>query len=157
VRRNDGAATIVGAQSKREEDIMRIPTGARKSGRRSVMALVLATGGAAGMLAATQAIPAQAASPATLARCTSTQHDMVFANSPLRVDAEGECDTASPPGGDGANLSVKIFRNGTLVWSGGNGTGIVTAVYTCQGSARGDFTAVWSTGQSDGPQSFPCG
>lgn len=41
------------------------------------------------------------------------------------------------------------IRNGTLVFSGGNGVGVVTAIYTCNGSATSDFRAVWSTGQSD--------
>ena len=115
---------------------------------RRVAALAVAGGGAVGMLAITQAIPAQAAVPNTLARCTDTQHDLSFAFSPARVIAQGECNSAS--GGDeGAGLWVKIYRSGTLVWSGGNGVGIVTAIYNCQGTAGNDFTAVWSTGQSD--------
>jgi hypothetical protein len=112
----------------------------RRSGRipRRAAALVLAVGGAAGVLTAVQG----AAQGATLPRCPSS-HDIVFAaNSPARIVAEGElsCD---------GGLFVKIFRNGTVVWSGGNGTGIVTAVYNCRGTAVGDFQAVWSNGASD--------
>ncbi len=123
--------------------------------RRRVVALALAGGGVLGTLAAAPAVPAHAAA-AALARCTNTQHELDYTPfSPARVIAQGECISAS--GGDeGAGLWVTITRNGTVVFSGGNGTGIVTAIYNCHGSAIGDFTAVWSTGQSD-EQSFPCG
>ena len=113
----------------------------RRSGRASsrVAALVLAVGGAAGALTAVQDVPAQAAS---LPRCSSS-HDIVYAaDPPARIVAEGElsCD---------GGLFVKIFRNGRVVWSGGNGTGIVTAVYNCRGTAPSDFRAVWSNGAVD--------
>lgn len=118
-----------------------------------------AGGGAAGLLAIPQAVPAQAAVPNTLTRCTDTQHDLSFTPSPAaRLIAQGECDSTLGGGrdGEGAGLWVKIYRSGTLVWSGGDGVGIVTATYNCQGNAMNDFLAVWSTGQSD-EQSFPCG
>jgi hypothetical protein len=119
----------------------------RRSGRvpRRVAALVLAVGGAAGVLTSVQG----AAHAATPPRCPSS-HDLVFAaDSPARIVAEGElsCD---------GGLFVKIFRNGTVVWSGGNGVGIVTAVYNCRGTAPGDFQAVWSNGVSD-EITAPCG
>ena len=66
-----------------------------------------------------------------------------------RVIAQGEC------AGDGS-LFVKITRNGTVVFSGGNGVGIVTAIHQCQGSAVSDYVATWSTGQID-EGTFPCG
>jgi hypothetical protein len=57
--------------------------------------------------------------------------------SAARVIAQGECNGDENAG----SLFVKIFRNGTLVWSGGNGAGVVTAIYQCRGSATGDFRA----------------
>jgi hypothetical protein len=122
-----------------------------------VAALALAGGGAVGILAIPRAVPAQAATPATLARCTNAQHDLSSfpAAPPTRVVAQGECISAS--GGDeGAGLWVTVYRNGTVVFSGGDGVGVVTAVYNCQGNEWSDFRAVWSTGQSD-EESFPCG
>lgn len=130
-----------------------------RSGRawRRVAALALAGGGVVGILAASPTVPAQAATAATLARCTNAQHDLSSfpASPPTRVVAQGECISAS--GGDeGAGLWVTIYRNGAVVFSGGNGVGVVSAVYNCQGNAWSDFRAVWSTGQVD-EQSFPCG
>jgi len=117
-----------------------------------VAALALASGGAVGG-AISQAVPAHAAT----AKCTFAQTDLSFTTAPpARVIAQGECVTAFPTGEEGAALFVKIYRSGTLVWSGGNGVGVVTAIYNCQGSAVNDFTAVWSTGQSD-EASFACG
>jgi hypothetical protein len=121
---------------------------------RRAAALALAAGSAAGGLAVAQAAPAHAVQ--TIARCTFAQTDLSFAGSPARVIAHGECVSAFPPDQEGAALFVRLFRSGTLVFSGGNGVGIVTAIYTCQGSAVNDFTAVWSTGQTN-EQSFACG
>ncbi|MBO2448345.1 hypothetical protein J4573_14665 [Actinomadura barringtoniae] len=123
--------------------------------RRRTFAAMLAGGAAAAALTAAQGAPAQAT---TFAKCTSAQHDTGYAaDPPPRIVAQGECTRAFPPDGEGANLNVRITRNGTVVWSGGNGVGIVTAVYNCRGNAWGDFTATWSTGQVDGPFSAPCG
>src|SRR5690242_21053936 len=103
-----------------------------RSGRawRRVAALALAGGGVVGILAAPSAVPAQAATAAMFARCTNAQHDLSSfpASPPTEVVAQGECISAS--GGDeGAGLWVTIYRNGTVVFSGGNGVGVVTAVY----------------------------
>src|SRR5215510_11200781 len=123
--------------------------------RRRVMALVLTGSGALGMLTIGQAVSTQASSAAATDRCIEAQTDLSFTSvSPARVVAHGECFRST--GDNGAALFVKLFRNGTLVFSGGNGVGIVNAIYTCQGSAVSDFQAVWSTGQTD-EASFPCG
>jgi hypothetical protein len=122
----------------------------RRSGntRRRVAALALAAAGAGGALTAVTAVPASAAPAAT--RCAFAQTDLTFTSSaPARVIAQGEC------AGDGS-LFVKITRNGTVVFSGGNGVGIVTAIHNCQGGAVSDYIATWSTGQTD-EGTFPCG
>jgi hypothetical protein len=92
----------------------------------------------------------------TLACVSSWAQAAIAAPGPARIIAHGECVTAFPPDEEGAALFVKLYRSGTLVFSGGNGVGIVTAIYNCQGSAVNDFTAVWSTGQTD-EASFSCG
>jgi hypothetical protein len=117
-----------------------------------VAALALASGGVLGGFAISQAVPAHAAT----AKCTFAQTDLSFGSSPSRVVAQGECEAAFPPDEEGAGLFVKLYRSGTLVFSGGNGVGIVTVVYNCQGNASNDFTAVWSTGQTD-EETFACG
>ncbi|MFI9591877.1 hypothetical protein [Nonomuraea sp. NPDC052265] len=122
-------------------------------GRHRAAALVLAAAGAVGLLAAGQAVPAQAAVSAAGLKCGFATHDLSYtAAAPARVVAQGECVPETLDHG----LFVKVFRNGTPVFSGGNGVGIVTAVYTCRGSTPGDFRAVWSTGQVD-EATFPCG
>ncbi|MFI6925670.1 hypothetical protein ACIBIZ_37405 [Nonomuraea spiralis] len=122
-------------------------------GRRRAAALVLAAAGAMGLVVAGQGVPAQAAGSAVGVKCGVAVHDLTFTTAaPARVIAQGEC----VPETEDHQLFVKIFRNGTQVFSGGNGVGIVTAIYTCHGSTSSAFRAVWSTGQVD-EATFPCG
>ncbi|MEV4396229.1 hypothetical protein [Nonomuraea sp. NPDC049607] len=135
-------------------------------GRYHRAALVLAAAGAVGLLAtgqtvsaqaavstASQGVPARTAVSAAGLKCGFATHDLSYTGAaPARVVAQGECVPETLDHG----LFVKIFRNGTVVFSGGNGVGIVTAVYTCRGSTPGEFRAVWSTGQVD-EATFPCG
>ena len=118
-----------------------------RRGIRRVAALLLATGGAAGVFTAAEVVPTQASSAAV--KCGFATHELDYTPiAPARVIAHAECV------GDGS-LFVKVFRNGTLIWSGGDGVGIVTAIHNCQGTTSSDYTAVWSTGQTD-EQVFPC-
>jgi len=55
----------------------------------------------------------------------------------------------------GGLLYVDIYRNGEVIIQGGDGAGVVTFVYNCQGNTWTHWTAVWSVGVTD-EGDFPC-
>ena len=115
-------------------------------------ALTLAAAGATALLVTGAPAGASAAASATVrpAGCFSFfLHDMYVANSPPELVVEGERSC-------GGSLFVKVYRNGVLIASVGDGVGIVTWERNCFGTAATDWKAVWSTGPID-EQVLACG